>query len=316
MMNFPLDGGALSSTHIAGEASLQIFRAAQSECFSVCGHTLRVLLPACAARHRISVLEWQMAARSSWPLHLQNNDSAFVVQKGAFEFTLHGRNFAAQPGDVIYAPRGTTLEFFNRESEDGVLLLIAPGLAWEAFFRDCHQTAFSCPDELSAIAAAHGFVFSPEVAPPPEKTPRFVAHSRTEILQTPHGPCRVLLSACDTGGLWALAQLEIAALAGAPLHRHSREDEIWVVQSGSFEYSNGRQRLRAEAGDAIFGPQHTPHMFRCISTQSGTLLDIVLPGAFAGYFRDSAEMWKNSRMTENNLNRLNSDYGLEFLPAI
>lgn len=77
---------------------------------------------------------------------------------------------------------------------------------------------------------------------------------------------------------------------GAPLHRHSREDEISYVLEGDLTVQQGEQLATAGAGGTIVKPRGVFHAFWNAGTLPVRFLEIIAPGAFAQYFRELAPL--------------------------
>ncbi len=59
----------------------------------------------------------------------------------------------------------------------------------------------------------------------------------------------------DTGGVYAMVDSSLPASAGAPLHTHTREDEIFMILEGEVEFTSGGIVTLAKAGDHVFQPR-------------------------------------------------------------
>jgi cupin domain len=79
---------------------------------------------------------------------------------------------------------------------------------------------------------------------------------------------------------------------GAPLHRHSREDEISHVLEGELTVQQGEQIDTAPVGGLIVKPRGIFHTFWNAGETPVRFLEIIAPGGFAGYFRELAPFLK------------------------
>jgi quercetin dioxygenase-like cupin family protein len=77
---------------------------------------------------------------------------------------------------------------------------------------------------------------------------------------------------------------------GAPLHRHSREDEISYVLEGSLTVQQRDAVETAGPGATIFKPRGVFHAFWNPGTEPVRFLEVIAPGGFAQYFRDLAPL--------------------------
>lgn len=99
------------------------------------------------------------------------------------------------------------------------------------------------------------------------------------------GTMRVLLDGERTGGQLAMFRSSAPAGAASPAHVHTREDEIFVLLSGSAVYWVGDRRFEADAGSVAFLPRGIPHAYRI--TSDADLLAMSTPSGLEGFFRDA-----------------------------
>ncbi|HVF85082.1 MAG TPA: cupin domain-containing protein [Abditibacteriaceae bacterium] len=303
--------------------SVQVFHPQQAEVLEAFGQTVRVLLSGATTDNRVSVMEVDVPAQEGPPPHIHHDeDETFLVKQGRFEFWLNGETTEVGEGDIVYGPRDVPHTFRNIGEENALLQVFAISAGFESFFRGCAHIwgSENVMPQVMQIAQAHNLEFvdpstTPRVAVPANgKTPRIVRKGEGEALATPNGSGLVAVSESDTAGDFALGWMNIAPLGGPTYHVHHCEDEIFVVQGGSFEYSTTGRRLRAEAGDVVWLPRDVPHAFRCVSAEGGQLLGILAPGGFVNYFRESAQLFANGQLTEARIDALNTGYGIEYLP--
>ena len=302
--------------------SVQVFHPHQAEVLSAFGQTVRVLLSGAATHNRICIADVEVPSQEGPPPHIhRDEDETFLVKQGRFEFWINGETIEASEGDIVYGPRDIAHTFRNIGEEDGVLQVFAVSAGFESFFRECSavwQTKDAMPQVIK-IAQVHNLEFvdaetTPKIEIPVNgKTPRVVRHGEGEKLSTPDGRGSIAVSEIDTAGDFVLGWMHFAPLGGPMYHVHSREDEIFVVQNGSFEYSTTGKRLRAEVGDVVWLPRDVPHSFRCVSNQPGTLLCVLSPGAFANYFRESALLFAEGQFSEERLGALNAKYVIKYV---
>lgn len=119
--------------------------------------------------------------------------------------------------------------------------------------------------------------------------------SITTIADTPIRPYyatefQVLLSQQVTGGKFYLSRAGSLKPADAPpFHRHTREDEIWVVHTGSVRFFIGGDSLATAtrhdvtAGTVVYGPRGISHTF--LPLEANTDMSIFLsPGAIEDFY--------------------------------
>lgn len=123
---------------------------------------------------------------------------------------------------------------------------------------------------------------------------------------------RSMVPGVDSGGRFALIEhpLEPHALA-APLHRHSREDEFSYVIRGRIGVQLGQQTILAGPGDVVFKPRGQWHTFWNSGDESASLLEIISPGGFEGYFEDVIALFRIEEPAPEKLVPIAQRYGLE-----
>jgi mannose-6-phosphate isomerase-like protein (cupin superfamily) len=75
---------------------------------------------------------------------------------------------------------------------------------------------------------------------------------------------------------------------GAPLHRHANEDEYSYVLEGRLGAQLGNKSVEAGPGELVRKPRGQWHTFWNAGDEPLRFLEIISPGAFAGYFRELA----------------------------
>jgi mannose-6-phosphate isomerase-like protein (cupin superfamily) len=95
---------------------------------------------------------------------------------------------------------------------------------------------------------------------------------------------------------------------------HEREDELFLIESGCYEFQLGTARVHANAGDAVWAPRCVPHTFRVISDTPGQMLAFATPGGFDEFFRASAEMLAADQVSPQRMAQLGRKHGIHFLP--
>jgi len=73
---------------------------------------------------------------------------------------------------------------------------------------------------------------------------------------------------------------------GAPLHRHSREDEYTVVVEGRVGVLLGEEVYEAGPGELVLKPRHQWHTFWNPGQDRARLLEIISPAGFEQFFQD------------------------------
>jgi mannose-6-phosphate isomerase-like protein (cupin superfamily) len=103
-------------------------------------------------------------------------------------------------------------------------------------------------------------------------------------------PTKILVSGADTGGASALLDIKIPSNSGPPAHIHSREDEVYVIKSGTFQFLMDGVCLQAEPGATVYMPKGHFHTFKNISKLAGEQLMFVYPAGIEQFFREVHEL--------------------------
>ena len=110
---------------------------------------------------------------------------------------------------------------------------------------------------------------------------------RTGELRAPRAgdATSVLVAGEETGGRFALIEVQERRGAIPPRHVHTREDEIVYVLEGHVIFVAGDEILDAPAGTCVLLPRGGEHTFR-IESAEARLLVLVTPAGLEGYYRE------------------------------
>ena len=92
------------------------------------------------------------------------------------------------------------------------------------------------------------------------------------------------LTGKETDGSTTWMLIDAKPKEGSPLHKHSHEDEVFYVLSGSFEFVVGERTVIARPGIGIYGPREVPHRWTNVGTQAGQLLTSFTPAGIEDFF--------------------------------
>jgi len=127
---------------------------------------------------------------------------------------------------------------------------------------------------------------------------------------------RFLIDGSESGDGFSLVEHPMSARAlGAPLHRHSREDEYSYVITGRVGALLGDEVVSGNAGDLIFKPRGQWHTFWNASDEPARILEIISPAGFERYFAELVEMGGSTTADRQSLMDLSARYGLEVDPT-
>lgn len=99
---------------------------------------------------------------------------------------------------------------------------------------------------------------------------------------------KTILSAADSGGAVSIVDSLSPPGIGPPRHLHEREDETFILVSGTCEFWLDGQSFTKGAGETAFIPRGREHTFRVIGTEACRHLIILSPGGFEEFFADMA----------------------------
>jgi quercetin dioxygenase-like cupin family protein len=120
-----------------------------------------------------------------------------------------------------------------------------------------------------------------------------------------HDPAGPLLNA-------AVIEEIVPPNGAAPLHRHSREDEICYVIEGTFRIWRGDEAIDVGQGGIALLPRHQVHTFKNVSAGPGRLLTVILPAGFEQFFAVVAERHLGDEDMDE-IVAVVADFGLEIL---
>ena len=127
---------------------------------------------------------------------------------------------------------------------------------------------------------------------------------------------RFMINGEDSGGGFSLVEHPIPPRAlGAPLHRHSREDEYSYVLEGRVGALLGDEVVYGEVGDLIFKPRNQWHSFWNAGDEPARILEIISPAGFEHYFDELGDIVGADGPPDlDAMMALNERYGLEMKP--
>ena len=129
---------------------------------------------------------------------------------------------------------------------------------------------------------------------------------------------RFMVDGAESGGRFSLVEHPMSPRAlGAPLHRHSREDEYSFVIEGRVGALLGEEVLVGGPGDLIFKPRDQWHTFWNAGDEPCRILEIISPAGFEHFFREcDAGAWNGTLDMEDLSRRYGIEFDMESLPAI
>lgn len=143
---------------------------------------------------------------------------------------------------------------------------------------------------------------------------RVVTPEEATVYQQLHGEqIRLLLSATDSGGAFALMYDETPPGGGPPLHVHRREDEIFYVLEGALQVLVDGREHTLNAGSCAFLPRGVPHTFTNRGPQAAHTLCIISPAGLEGFFAEVEPLVARAEPDMAAVMGVAAKYGIEVL---
>lgn len=117
----------------------------------------------------LSLFEGRIAPMQGPPPHRHEDDEAYLILEGTFQFEVDGQRFQRGPGEFAFAPKGTVHTFLNLSAEDEgrILFITLPAGIHERFFAEAGEPKanFAAPfsmeppdfEKLMRVGKQHGF---------------------------------------------------------------------------------------------------------------------------------------------------------------
>jgi len=147
-----------------------------------------------------------------------------------------------------------------------------------------------------------------------------MTHTKAKVLGPEDGKAgmlgsmgvRFMVDGAESGGGFSLVEHPMGPrVLGAPLHRHSREDEYSYVLEGRVGALLGDEVVFGEVGDLIFKPRGQWHSFWNAGDAPARILEIISPAGFEKYFDELVDMRIAGPPNPDALRDLAARYGLE-----
>jgi quercetin dioxygenase-like cupin family protein len=124
-------------------------------------------------------------------------------------------------------------------------------------------------------------------------------------------PFAVLADAARTAGRLGVVVSTVPPGLVVEPHCHHREDESFVLLSGTCTVTVGDEELVATPGSLVFAPRGIPHALRVGDDGPARMLTIVTPGGLESFF---ATLAGRPDLDPQALLSLAADYGVDLRP--
>lgn len=126
------------------------------------------------------------------------------------------------------------------------------------------------------------------------------------------------LTSADTRGSFNLTEIVIPPNSGPPLHKHTQEDELFILLEGSLAFWLDGRSIVASVGDVVLAPRNAPHTFKNCSSNQARAMVLIAPPVSEQFFRGFTEpRTDGNRATDaeiiERMMRLAPQYGIEIL---
>jgi quercetin dioxygenase-like cupin family protein len=91
-----------------------------------------------------------------------------------------------------------------------------------------------------------------------------------------------------TGGAFSLAEQLLPKGSAPPVHRHSREDEAWIVLDGEITFFLDENEYLAGPGTYAYGPRNRAHTFR-VDSDTARMVTLINPGTGESFFHATGQ---------------------------
>lgn len=119
-----------------------------------------------------------------------------------------------------------------------------------------------------------------------------------------------------TEGRTAAVSFVVPPGGGPPAHRHTREDEVFVIRAGTYRFLMDGVCITAGPGDSVYLPRGHIHQYVNIGTTPAEHTLVLQPAGLEQSFVDMAAMDLQMPRDFARLNELSiSRYGLEYFPG-
>lgn len=225
------------------------------------------------------------------PPHLHHReDEMFYVVDGTFAFVFDQTVIRGRPGTCVFLPRDVVHTFKNVGDRPATMVVVTtPG----GFLEFARSAATPCTDpsappvidpvfmaRLEKVCGQFGIEFKPQWQANQPAPPRPKAMEYWVLGQH----VRILLGKKDTAGHFSVVEGTSAPGRFVPPHLHHREDEMFYVLEGTYEFELEGRKITAPAGTFIHVPKGTMHGFANRSDRPARLVNYHTPGGFEDFF--------------------------------
>ena len=127
-------------------------------------------------------------------------------------------------------------------------------------------------------------------------------------------PMLIRIHGRSTGGVLSVVESLDVPGGGPPPHIHHREDEMFQILEGDYEWTVGGKTFVAQKGTTIFAPRGVAHTYRYLGQTPGRLMCVITPAGFEGFFEEIGALSPQQQQDIPRVIETGKKYGLEILP--
>jgi mannose-6-phosphate isomerase-like protein (cupin superfamily) len=113
-------------------------------------------------------------------------------------------------------------------------------------------------------------------------------------------------------GAYSVTEIVTPPGGGAPPHIHRRENEMFYILEGEFEFRCGDRMFNAAKGAIVALPKEIPHAYKNTGNVLGKTLLVLIPGGTEKAFEEISILPSGPPDLEK-INTITMKYGVEFL---
>jgi quercetin dioxygenase-like cupin family protein len=274
-----------------------------------------------------TLIETIVAPGGGPPTHLhRNEDEIFYVVDGDFAFISNKQILRGLAGFAAYLPKGIPHTFKNVGDRSGKLVVAAVPSGFERFVRQVGEVARDSinippvtPEAISRLMAGCA-QYGVEMLPEWQTTGQAAAQPECEKLWVIGEKVVIRLTSAETAGGFSMAEITSRPGGGVPPHLHKREDEMFYILDGTYEFVIDGKSHTLTSGAFAFVPRGTFHSFRNIGTTQARMLDYHTPGGFEKFFYAAGtpctdDIAPTDPIDMSRMMKIFMDHGME-LPAL
>lgn len=146
--------------------------------------------------------------------------------------------------------------------------------------------------------------------------PLIVQSGEGEVLHAFGEINSIMLTGEQTGGNLTIMFDTTPPGLGPPLHRHSNEDEIFLVANGCINYNVEGKWTEVGPGGLVYLPKGTVHRYQNVGDTPSSHWIITNPSGFETFFKRCADEFANEGGPDmDRIEEISEDHGIEFIKA-